>query len=298
MRAARYQEVYPSAPLVRSTGAVRPTAASLLTLEYFEAPPAEMPTQVYAQHHVLLNLRDEPHEVENTRDGVPRRFQFARDEIVVTPAGVRSGWRWFSTSRVIVITLEPDALEQFALHELGLVLTSSQLTNAPQFHDPDLCHAGALLLDALRQRAIGSDVMFESLARVFLIKLLQRYGAQRDAITAAHASFTAEHYKRVLDHLASHLDRTIPVEELAAVAGMSTQYFTRLFKQTIGQSPHQFVMSYRVEQARKLLASPRITLSDVALRCGFADQSHLTRMFKRETGLTPREYRLELSASS
>lgn len=69
----RYQDVYPSSPLVRSNDRVRPLASELLALEYFEAEPGEMPTEVFAQHHILINLRDEPHRVENWRSGgVPR----------------------------------------------------------------------------------------------------------------------------------------------------------------------------------------------------------------------------------
>ena len=60
----RYQDIYPSSPLIDSAAIARPSAADLLTLEYFEAEPDAMPTKVFDQHHVLLNLKDEPHRVE------------------------------------------------------------------------------------------------------------------------------------------------------------------------------------------------------------------------------------------
>lgn len=85
---------------------MRPSAAELLSLEYFEADPASMPTQAFEQHHVLINLRDKPHRVENWRDGEHRDFIYRKYEIVVTPAGVQSGWRWHEKSRCIVITLD------------------------------------------------------------------------------------------------------------------------------------------------------------------------------------------------
>lgn len=292
----RYQEIYPSAPLLESTGAVSAAASSLLTLEYFEAPAAEMPEHVFTQHHVLLNLREEPHRVENTRDGVHREFLFHRHEIVVTPAGVRSGWRWHSTSRVIVITLEPAALERFALLEVGVVLTITQLQSLPQFHDEDICRAGELLLDALRTRAIGSELMFESMARVFLIKLLQKYGERRDELADARSRFTAEHYRRVLSYVEANIGADISTEDLAREVAISAHHFGRLFRQVIGQTPHQFVMSYRVETARRLLADARRTLTDVAVSCGFADQSHFTRAFKQATGVTPGLYRKGLAS--
>ncbi|MEM7584729.1 MAG: AraC family transcriptional regulator [Acidobacteriota bacterium] len=288
--ARRYQDVYPSSPLVRSDERVRPLASELLSLEYFEAEPGEMPTEVFEQHHILINLKDEPHRVENWRAGEHRDFTFCRNEIVVTPAGVESGWRWYERSKVIVITLQPEKLERFAQSELGVLLTETQLENVPQFLDPDLTDAGVMLYDALEQR-IGSAVMFESLARVFLTKLVQRYGQERDEERAFSASFTARHYKRVLDFVATHYGRGITLEDMAAEAGISPYHFARLFKQTIGQPPYQFVMAYRVEQAKKLMAEPTRPLADVAVSCGFSDQAHFSRTFKRFTGSTPTAWR-------
>ena len=285
-----YQSIYPSEPLVRSGDIVRPMAAELLSLEYFEAEPDSMPVQIFEQHHILINLKDEPHRVENWRDGQHRDFIYRKNEIVVTPAGLESGWRWHAQSKAIVITLHPDKLEQFAQNELGILLTPTQLSSIPQFIDEDLTEAGRLLLNALQSNGIGSAVIFESLARVFLVKLIQKYGLEQDEEYAFTQSFTAQHYKRVLDYIADHFGQTITLEDLAAQASLSTHHFSRLFKQTIGQSPHQFVMAYRIEQAKKMLATTT-TMIDIALRCGFADQAHFSRVFKKIEGQTPKAWR-------
>ena len=84
----KYQDIYPSEPLIQSTDLVRLTAAELLTLEYFEAEPAAMPIDRYEQHHIILNLKEEPHRLENWRDGEHRDFIYHKNEIIVTPAGV------------------------------------------------------------------------------------------------------------------------------------------------------------------------------------------------------------------
>lgn len=286
----RYQDIYPEPPLLESTRLVRTSASDLLTLEYFEAQPGTMPERVYAQHHILLNYRAEPHRVENWRDGEHRDFTYHKDEIVVTPAGIRSGWRWHAKSKVIVVTLEPDKLERFAQSELGLLLTTRQLQDLPQFTDADICQAGWLLKDALETRDVGSELMFESLARVFLIKLLQKYG-DRDELPELAKGFTSRHYKRVLDYVSENFGKSVTLDTLAKEAGLSPSHFSRLFKQTIGQSPMQFVISYRVEQAKKMLADPNRALIDVALSCGFADQAHFSRVFKQSAGSTPKAWR-------
>ena len=286
----RYQDVYPEEPLINSVDIVRPLATELLTLEFFEAEPGEMPYQVFAQHHILINLRDEPHRVENWRDEEHRDFIYHKNEIVVTPAGVRSGWKWHAKSKVIVITLEPDKLEKFVQSELGILLTNKQLKDVPQFIDEDITQAGVMLMDAL-ESDVGSAVMFESFARIFLTKLVQKYGLESGEDIEFSRSFTSKHYKRVLDYIAKNYGQNIALEDLATEAGISPFHFSRLFKQTIGQSPHQFVMAYRVEQAKKMLTELDRPMIDIAHACGFADQAHFSRVFKQIQGSTPKNWR-------
>ena len=293
--ALRYQDIYPSSPLLNSADLARRSAAELLTLEYFEAEPDSMPTAVFDQHHILLNLQENAHRVENWRDGEHRDFTYEKDEIVVTPAGVESGWRWHAKSKVIVITMDPEKFERFAADEVGVLLTARQLRDLPQFRDPDLCQAGILLLDALRDPGLGSAVVFESLARVFLVKLIQKYGERREEELALARGFTTRHYKRVLDFVAEHYDQTVSLEDMAREAGLSSSHFSRLFKRTIGQSPMQYVSSYRVEQAKKRLGSVDDPLGRIAVDCGFADQAHFSRVFKRSVGQTPKQYRASLA---
>jgi len=286
----RYQDVYPEDPLLKSADLKKPSARAMLTLEFFEAKPSTMPNEVFAQHHILINLKEEPHRVENWRDGEHRDFTYHKNEIVVTPAGVQSGWRWHTKSKVIVITVEPEQLEAFAQAELGVLLKNEQLKNIPQFIDEDITSAGLLLLDALKSD-IGSDVLFESYARIFLVKLIQKYGLERDDDLAFNQSFTARHYKRVLDYVAEHFAQEVNLEQLAREAGLSTSHFSRLFKQTIGQSPYQFVMAYRVEQAKKMLMDAHRPMIDIALSCGFSDQAHFSRTFKQISHETPGQFR-------
>lgn len=292
----RYQDVYPSLPLLNSDEAEHVSAAALMSVRYFQAEPDSMPEAVFSEHHVLLNLQKNPHRVQNWRDGVLRDFIFRKNEIIVTPAGVRSGWRWHAKSDVIVVTLDPEKVERFALSELGMLLDPQQFKDLPQFIDSDLCAAGVMLRDSLESDDISSGVMFEAMSRVLLVKLLQRYGKRRPEETEMSARFTSEHYKRVLVYVRSHLDKTITVDELASQAGMSPAHFARVFKETVGSTPMQFVMAYRIEQAMKMMGQENDPLGTIALDCGFSDQAHFTRSFKKVTGQTPRAYRTALTS--
>lgn len=287
----RYAEIYPSNPLLNSDAMQHVSAAALMSVRYFQAEPDTMPEEVFAEHHVLLNLCETPHRVQNRRDGEMRDFTFHKDDIIVTPAGMRSGWRWFARSDVIVVTLDPRRVEKFAQQELGIMLDQNQLADLPQFRDPDLCAAGVMLRDVLENDDLTSGVMFEAMSRVLLVKLLQRYGQQRPEDVALSARFTSDHYKRVLAFIRANLERTITVDDLAREAGMSTSHFARVFKETVGETPMQYVMAYRVEQAIGMMKDRGRPLGDIALACGFADQAHFSRSFKQVTGQTPRAYR-------
>ena len=286
---SNYQDIYPCEPLIQSIDLVRPTAADLLTLEYFEAEPASMPADRYSQHHIILNLKDEPHRLENWRDGEHRDFTYHKNEIIVTPAGVESGWKWHAKSKCIIITLDPDRFAKFAQIELGILLLTEQLKDLPQFFDEDITQSGIQLKESL-QCDLGSQVMFESYARIFLTKLILKYGLQQEEYDFSK-SFTARHYKQVLDYIAVNYGNNILLEDMAARASLSPSHFSRLFKQTIGQSPYQFLMAYRIEQAKKMLDCPNKLMVDIAIGCGFADQAHFSRVFKKLEGVTPKQYR-------
>lgn len=287
----RYAEIYPSLPLLNSDEMAHMSAAALMSVRYFQAEPDSMPEEVFSEHHILLNLCDTPHRVQNRRDGELRDFTFHQHEIVVTPAGMRSGWRWFGKSDVIVITLDPEKVEAFAQRELGIILDRQQLVDLPQFSDADLCTAGTILRDALENDDLTSGVMFEAMSRVFLVKLLQRYGQRRPEELALSARFTSDHFRRVLSFIRANLDQTISVEDLAKEAGMSPSHFGRVFKETVGQTPMQYLLAYRIEQAVSMMKDQSRQLGEIALACGFADQAHFSRSFKQVTGQTPRQYR-------
>ncbi|MDJ0920136.1 MAG: AraC family transcriptional regulator [Henriciella sp.] len=287
-----YQDTYPSEPLLRASDLVRPKAAALLNLEFFEAEPAYMAPNIYDQHHILVNLKPAPHRVEHWRDGEYRDFTLMPNEIIVTPAGVKSGWRWHETSKVIVVTLNPERLEAFAKSEVGILLTEQQLQDLPQFEDADIVTAATMLLNALKLGGTGSDVMFESLARVFLIKLIQKYGDERSDAAEFSRAYTADQHRRVLDLLADRFGEDIGVEEMANEAGLSSSHFSRMFKAVIGDAPYQFLTRYRAERAAEMLTDLARPVIDIALACGFSDQPHLTRVFKQIHGETPRRWRL------
>jgi AraC-like DNA-binding protein len=97
--------------------------------------------------------------------------------------------------------------------------------------------------------------------------------------------------KKSLDFIELNIEEQLSLGDLAVEAGMSMFYFARMFKKTTGKSPHQFILEQRIKYAKYLLTQTEEPLVEVALSCGWANQSHFTTAFKRLVGVTPRHYR-------
>ena len=98
-------------------------------------------------------------------------------------------------------------------------------------------------------------------------------------------------FSRVLDYIEATLDGEVTLDAIAEVAGMNPFYFARAFRRHFGESPHRYVLQRRIDLAKRLLRECDAPLVEIALRCGFASQSHFTAAFRRRVGATPSAYR-------
>lgn len=97
--------------------------------------------------------------------------------------------------------------------------------------------------------------------------------------------------RRIRETIEQRLAERVTLDELAQVAGLSACHFSRAFKQTMGVSPHRYLMLRRTERAAQLIRETSRPLTEIAFEVGFSDQSHFTRMFARLLGMTPGAYR-------
>lgn len=100
------------------------------------------------------------------------------------------------------------------------------------------------------------------------------------------------HMKRVLDHIRKNYSHEISLAELASLSHMSPNYFCRYFKRMTGQTPIEYLITYRLEAACYALRNTDLTVTDLAFACGFNDVSHFVKSFRRAYGMTPKAYRM------
>lgn len=198
-----------------------------------------------------------------------------------------SHWRW-PAARRIAVDLEAATL-------LGDTALAEQLRAAPweteiEFHDPELA---ALVRGMVREAAAGCPngrLFAESLSLGLALRLQQRAAARHG--NGRERGRLAPAQVRKLDELIRTAGgRQVTLAMLAQASGFSPAQFVRLFRNTLGCSPHQYVLRSRLERARAMVVAGQMSLAMVAHETGFASQSHMTSAFVRAYGVPPGEMR-------
>jgi AraC-like DNA-binding protein len=109
--------------------------------------------------------------------------------------------------------------------------------------------------------------------------------------TVSSLSMLAWQVRRIQDYIDRNITEPIKVSELCALVNRTPSHFSRTFKRAVGLSPHAYVLRRRIQLASQLLARSEMPLSEIALNCGFGDQSHLSNRFREHSGMTPAAWR-------
>lgn len=161
----------------------------------------------------------------------------------------------------------------------------------PRLGDRDeLIESVAKTAGEIVEEGHGGDWIADSMAHLLAAQLVRKHSTAARFVETDTKGLTAKQVARVVDFLEAHLEEPISLKEMAAIVNLSPVHFTRQFKRTTGNTPHQHLLSLRIERAKRLLAGA-LPIAEIALRCGFSHQEHLTRVFGRIVGVTPAAYR-------
>ncbi len=164
------------------------------------------------------------------------------------------------------------------------------------FADPVLANLALAMLRSLSDRRAAAPAFTAMIFESALPYIVTTFGAM---VPEKHRGGLAGWQMRAVEQLvAGRLDSPIPLSELARICGLSVSYFVKAFRVTCGVTPHQWLIGRRVDRAQDLLRSRPMPLADVAAICGFADQSHFTRMFSKIAGVSPGVWRKQMQSSA
>jgi len=154
--------------------------------------------------------------------------------------------------------------------------------------DALVCQLGLALKTVLEHDPISGRLYAEAAATMLAVHLLQHYGQRKLEFRDYTDGLPRSVLRQVIDYIQANLEQELGLADLATIANLSPHYFTRLFKQSTGFTPHQFVIRCRVERAKTLLLNSQSSIAEVAQQVGFANQAHLNVQIKRLLGVTPK----------
>jgi AraC family transcriptional regulator len=260
-----------------------------IRLEHFRFRAGVLPEHTHKEHLVLLPLSERCNGELRTANGFHVRAQ-ARGSACIIPSGHPLTASLEGEAEHLAIYLEPSLVLRAA--EDGRAPAGVEVVERCSLSDPVISHVGMALLSELNSEGLSGRLYAESLANVLAVHLLRHYTAEDARAQKFMGGLSGQKLKLVTAFIGDNYERDLSLTELAHVAGMSTFHFAREFKRATGTTPHQYLIKFRVERAKALLAESRMPLVEVGFRSGFSHQSHFSRLFRRLTGTTPLSYRL------
>lgn len=184
----------------------------------------------------------------------------------------------------------------FGLLVERLGLTRSRVDLIPRIPgpDPQLVYLVLAYLAELNSGNPSGRAFLDTLSLTMTARLLAAYSAVPAQLGSSPGGLPAYQRRRVIDFMENHLDETCPLERLAQQVGLGVYRFIRAFKASLGVTPHQFLLTKRIEKAKQLLQETHDSITEIAFAVGFNGSSQLSNVFHSRVGISPREYRRNL----
>lgn len=195
---------------------------------------------------------------------------------------------WQCRAEILILCLQPQLMATLA-EEL---VVGDRIEIAEHWTANDLL-IQQLGLELRTELQNGSPVPLyvDAFATVLATHLLRQYSTAKQRSLKSFEKLSNTQLDHVATYINENLESALSLAELAQVANMNLYRFARAFKQSIGVSPHQYVMKQRIERAKFLLANTNLTLQDIGYQLGFSSQSHFTTAFRQAVGMTPKAFR-------
>ncbi|MFM9264365.1 helix-turn-helix transcriptional regulator [Tychonema sp. BBK16] len=278
------KSILPRPPILSSHG----TNWEGIHVEYHRQPPNEGPKHYFQQHSIGLALNSiriagmlngKHYATENRQIG----------EIFIGGAGTHFQLDSMEESEFIAIALEPTDFDNTVYESTN----SNLIEIIPQWkiHDPLIHGIGWAIKNELESGGLNGTLYVDTLKNALSVHILHRYCSQKPKLQDVEGGLNSHKLQIVFDYINDYLSRDLHLAELANLVQMSHYYFGRLFKQSTGIAPHQYVTHCRIKKAKQLLKVTDLSIAYISQQVGFHDQSHFIKTFRKIVGMTPKKYR-------
>jgi AraC family transcriptional regulator len=226
-------------------------------------------------------------------DGAWIQEMLGPGDVSLLTRAAESHWVWPQNIEVVHVYLTHDELANTCRQMYERDVTDIELHDVVKADDPAIHRTAMLIAQEAAQGGVGSRLVVDSLSCHLSVQILRRHADVLFRETGDVDGLGFGQERAVRDYIHEHLKENISLDDLAGSIGLSRYHFARRFRQSTGATPHEFVLQQRVERAETLLHRTNTPLLDIASICGFADQSHMTREFRKRVGVTPGRYRAQ-----
>lgn len=241
---------------------------------------------------LVIGVQDGPAvKMTMERHGRMRSRTSVIGDVEICPAGLSSGITTLDRpTDQIYVGIEPHVISDIAL---ASGVDSRRIDIAERFgsQDPAVHHIARRLLRERQNSGLGGRLYTEALVTELIVHLLREYSSLGARENGGSGGLDAGQLRPALEMIHDDLQANLSLKALADASHLSPYHFSRVFKRVTGFSPHQYVLSQRIQLARRLLVETTLPIAEVAHHAGFYDQSHFTYHFKRLVGITPSKMR-------
>lgn len=261
------------------------TFESYVSSGVVEVPEMENPA------HVLILRTGSPSVVEWRSDGRDYRWEHPPGSVSLLPAGLRRAARVFRPllGEASILQIQPA----FFSRGVGMIVKGGrvELIQHMNLNDAQI----ARLMESLRADIVAGSpsgpLFAESIAVALSAHIAQQYSTITTKLEAHRGGLSRSRLNRVVEYINANLSDNLDLSMLAEVAGLNLYHFARAFRQSTGETPHQYVIRRRIERAKEFLRHSQSSVIEAGARTGFVDQSHFSKVFRRIVGVAPSEFR-------
>jgi AraC family transcriptional regulator len=233
-----------------------------------------------AQCDVNINEFNKSHQEEVFRTGV----------MSIVPKATVFESRWDKTVYSGIWRFQPHAISQLGGELLRSDPDKIELPFIFKMLDPLIFQLALAMLHELEQLTPKGSLYADTLASTMIMHILQTYSKQPKRNISAKGQLSPEQKYQLEDYIDSYLTQKITLHELANLVHLSISHLNRLFVASFGMPVYKYVTYKRVERAKAMLLANKHTLLEVAVQCGFANQSHFNHQFKAIVGISPKQF--------
>ncbi|EAZ91295.1 helix-turn-helix transcriptional regulator [Crocosphaera chwakensis] len=258
-----------------------------LGLVYELEPAGEIPEGVSQDHSIVICLGG--CQANFNLDSKQHQEEYSAGDILIFPAGeLLPRIRVDRQVPILELLLPHDTLINTICETIPFQIT---LRSHFKLRDPLIQQIALALKAELETANSDSKLYADSMATALAVHLMRHYGSRNLNIKEYRAGLPVHKLSQTLEYIDTHLDRDLTLTKLANLVQISPHYFSSLFKQSIGLTPHQYVTKCRLEQAKILLKRSPLSIVEICHQVGFQNQSHFTRLFRQHFKITPKTYR-------